>query len=178
MTSVVQNRREMFASVGDVLIAHEAHSNRPVGGAYSLVVYITSAGPIQVDWYLAPQATSRVAPDALKVFEDAPVRIGEWCLDRSARSEQTLTERVDWLVCMLFVGAKKVLRGRDRNFEAFLARAYDEIGQQYDLADLPLGTPDSLRAIDDMLLSLKRYADTSQRRAITFIRSYLTSLSK
>jgi hypothetical protein len=177
IASVLQNRHAVFASVGDILISHEAASNSPVDGAYALVVYQTSAGPMQVDWYLAPQSTSRVAPDALTKFEDWPVEQGEWRLDRSAQRDQTLRERVDWLVCMLFIGVKKVLRGRDRDFESFLARAYLEVGQQYGLVDLPPATPDSLRAIRGMLRPLSRYADTSQRRAISSVDTYISRSS-
>lgn len=177
IASVVQSRQAMFASIGDVLISHEAASNRPVSGAYALVVYQTPAGPIQVDWYLAPQATSRVTGEALTVFEKFAVVRGEWRLDRSVRSEQTLRERVDWLVCMLCIGVKKVLRGRDREFEAFLARSYGEVGQQYGLANLTRRTPDSLTAIQEMLGLLMRYADAPQRRAISSIDAYINTCS-
>src|SRR5687768_3260225 len=74
---VIRDRWRLYGAVGEVLIAHEMTPNRPPGGIYSLVLYASAAGPLQVDWYLAPRSTSRLDPSARAVFADIAMPIGD-----------------------------------------------------------------------------------------------------
>lgn len=121
---VVQRRKALYDSVGDLLLTHEAAGNRPVGGIYTLALYQSPFGPLQVDWYLAPQQTSRVAPEAAVLFEDVPVPRGEWQLDHEATTEGNCRDSVNWLITMLFIAIKTLVRGDDVPFLRFLAGAH------------------------------------------------------
>ena len=74
--AVIRDRHCLYREAGQVLLVHEMAPNRPFGGAYALVLYRTSVGPLQVDWYLTPQRTSRVDSLARAVFEHLPVPVG------------------------------------------------------------------------------------------------------
>ena len=83
--NAIDRRHDLYGEIGDVLLTHEMAGNRPLGGVYSLVLYQTIAGPTQVDWYLAPQRTSRIDPLWTLVYERVPLPRGEWQLDFSAQ---------------------------------------------------------------------------------------------
>lgn len=121
---------------------------------------------MQVDWYLAPQRTSRVVPEATVCFEHVPVPRGEWLLDKEAWQQHDLSERISWLTGMLFVAFKIILRGGDPGFLEFLAGAYREVQETYRLGVLSVTNPASVTDIGAMLRQLAPFADDSQRRAL------------
>lgn len=133
IATAVRTRFTLYHGVGDLLLTHEAPSNRPLGGVYTLALYQTSAGPVQVDWYLAPQHTSRVAPDAAVCFEYVPVPRGALKLDHDALREERLSDRVSWLIAMLFIASKKLMRDEDASFLRFLGEAYHDVLEQHGL---------------------------------------------
>ena len=120
----IEHRTQIFGELGDALIRHEMAPVRPLGGVYALVLYDTNAGPVHVDWYLAPQRTSRIPRGAKVVFEDVDVSDGDWILDNQADQTDSLSKRIDWLICMLFIGVKMVARTDNDGFVTFLEGMY------------------------------------------------------
>jgi hypothetical protein len=176
--AAVQGRHTLYRNVGDLLLTHEATSNRPLGGAYTLALYQTNAGPMQVDWYLAPQRSSRVAPQAGVLFERVPVPRGEWQLDSEALQHRDLTERISWLIGMLFIVIKTLVRGGDTSFLRFLGKAYREMQEQYGLGEMAVTEPTSLEAVGDMLQQLAPYADEAQCRALLIVTAFQRALDE
>jgi hypothetical protein len=176
--AAVRSRHTLYRNVGDLLLTHEAASNRPVGGVYTLALYQTSAGPIQVDWYLAPQRTSRVAHQATSIFERVAVPRGEWRLDSEARQQQDRARRINWLIGMLFIAIKTLLRGGDTRFLWFLGAAYRETQESYRLGEMPVTYPTSLATVGDMLRQLAPEADDAQRRTIQTLGAFLHSVDE
>jgi hypothetical protein len=174
--AAVRDRFNLYRGVGDLLLTHEAAGNRPCGGVYTLALYQTSAGPVQVDWYLAPQQTSRVAHQAAVLFEHVPVPHGEWQLDSEVLQHQDLTERISWLIAMLFVAIKTLVRGNDTRFLRFLGEAYREVQEQYGLGEMAVMEPTSLLAVATMLRQLTSHADEAQYRALLAVEAFVREL--
>lgn len=174
--AVLRDRHDLYREVGDLLLTHEATGNRPLGGVYALALYQTPAGPMQVDWYLAPQRTSRVVPQAAVVFERVAVPRGAWRLDTAAQQEEALAERVSWLTCMLFVAIKVIVRGEQLDVLGFLARAYRDVQETHRLDGLAITEPTSLPDVGMMLRQLAPYADGQQHRAIRAVDAFQGAL--
>ena len=172
----IATRARLFEDAGSLLLPHETAQNRPVGGMYTLALYESSAGPLTVDWSLAPQRTSRVSPGMTAVFERLPVTRGAWLLDHDARQEVSHFERVSWLTCMLFTCTKIVVRGQDDPFIGFLGQAYREVGRSYHLAGMRVTEPASLPNISTMLRQLDPFSDEHQRRALTAVGTFASQL--
>src|SRR5258708_23329199 len=64
-SEAVNRERQTYASrVGPLLLMQEAPHNAPPGGAFLLVMYPGSVGPIHVDWTWQPQSRAVVPSDA------------------------------------------------------------------------------------------------------------------
>lgn len=174
----IADRTRLYQAAGSVLLLHEAAPNRPIDGMYTLALYESSAGAMMVDWSLAPQRTSRVPPGTAGVFEHIPVIRGAWLLDHEARQEVSLAERVSWLVCMLFISIKFVVRGGDSPFIGSLGQAYRNVGWSYQFTGMRVTEPTSLTNISTMLRQLEPFADEQQRRAITAVDAFASKVEE
>ena len=174
---VVFAREDLFGAIGRVLLVHEMAPNRPPGGVYALVLYEAPSGPLQVDWQLAPRQSSRIDGASKRVFADISVPAGERPSDPDAEQATDRTERITWLIAMLFVTIKMILRGNGDEFLAFLATAYRDIGVLYGLDDLTVSEPVTLANVRQMFRQLDRHADESQRLAIQAIDDFLAILA-
>jgi hypothetical protein len=169
---VVRDRFALCRGVGDLLLAHEAPANRPLGGIYTLALYAGPSGPHQVDWYLAPSRTSRVAPDATTIFEHRPIARGPWVLDHDAEDAAPPAGAVSWLISMLFVAIKQVVRGLGSPFPAFLGEAYRHAFAQHNWGEPPPAEPTSFAAIGALLQGLSPHAEAEQRRALAAVDAF------
>jgi hypothetical protein len=176
--AAIQGRHTLYRNVGDLLLTHEAASNRPLGGVYTLALYQTDAGPMQVDWYLAPQRSSCVAPQAGLLIERVPVPRGEWQLDSEALQHRDLTERISWLIGMLFIAIKTIVRSGDATFLSFLEEAYREVRETYRLGAMSVTAPTSLAAVGEMLRQLTPYASEAQCRALLIVTAFQRALDE
>jgi hypothetical protein len=182
IAAVVRDRLDLYRELGEILLMHEAVNNRPIGGVYSLVLYQSEAGPMMVDWALAPQRTSSVVPPMKTVYEQVPVpRVAHFSqrqIDSAAQPVYTLDERVTWLTCMLFVAIKMILRRKDLDFLPFLEEGYRDGRDTYRFDGIAVTRPTSLPNVSIMLRQLIPYARDEQRRAIEAIDSFLRQLAE
>lgn len=176
IATAVHTRFTLYHRVGDLLLTHEAPSNRPLGGIYTLALYQTPAGPVQVDWYLAPQQTSRVAPEAAVCFEYVPVPRGAWQLDGDAFGEERLSDRVNWLIAMLFIASKKLMRDEDASFLRFLGETYRDVLERHELGHGNATDPTSLDTVVALLQGLAPLSDPAQHRALLVVETYVRGL--
>jgi hypothetical protein len=121
---------------------------------------------MHVDWYLALQHNSCVVRQASVLFEHVPVPRGEWQLDVDAASEPSLNDSISWLIAMLFIAIKFIVRGGDAAFLRCLGEAYHEVQARFGLRSLAITEPTSLGAVSDILRQLAPYADDAQCRAL------------
>jgi predicted nucleotidyltransferase len=162
---VVEKRHQIFADIAEIVIFHEAPRNRPLGGSYTLVIHRVGNALIQADYYLAPESTSVILPEARWLSGNRSLPRGQWNLDLSAPVVEDTRERVDFLICMSFIGVKKVLRG-DGDFLSFLSRECERFRTTYDVDADPIDSTDDPEFLTRTLQSLHRRADERQVAAI------------
>lgn len=165
LPGVIHRRESMYNDIAEVLITHEALQNSPLGGRYSLVIHGAIAGLYHVDYYLAPQSKSIILPEATVLYGDDSLPRGAWLLNQAATTPESLPERVAFLVCMAFIGVKKVLR-RDASFMDFLVTQYRRFIGEYQLGLEAIESGLDLATIERLLHQLSLVADPRQRRAI------------
>jgi len=173
---VVRDRRSVYREAGEILIAHEMTANRPRGGAYALVLYASPVGPIQIDWYLAPKASSFVDSSARTIFASEVMPVGDLPFDGEAHHNTSQSERIDWLICMLFVAIKAVARGGSQDFVHSLGEAYQDVFESYGLNGCGITKPHSFSSIATMLRQIEPHAREEQRRAIHAIDGFQREL--
>lgn len=174
---IVETRTAMYSEIGKILTYHESPQNSPVGGAYSLVLYQTDYGPLQVDFYLAPLSNSCVAAQSTPILERVEIPIGEWVLNRGGSAEQSLGERIDFLTCMSFIAVKKLARGH-LAFLQFLDDVYQQTVQTYGLRQSIIATIVSFDSLQTMLESLAPCASGDQLEAIREVIAFSTRVKR
>ncbi len=107
-----ETRQEQARQVGTPLLIQEAPHNAPPSGAYLLVMYEGSCGPIHVDWMWQPQSLARIPAEAHILFD----RVGLLPEPPVARPmgqalRDQLTERTVFFWMMVQIAAKKSARG-------------------------------------------------------------------
>ncbi|HEX8591205.1 MAG TPA: nucleotidyltransferase domain-containing protein [Candidatus Paceibacterota bacterium] len=118
----IERRFETYDRFGEVVLFHEAQQNFPLNGNYSLVLYKTGAGLLQVDFFFAPLSSSRVGDGSKVFFEKTPIERGEMIYDHK-RVKKGPEDRVNFLLCMCFIGVKKIVRKKIQ-FIDFLVTEY------------------------------------------------------
>lgn len=135
-------RQAYVSRIGPLLLMQEAPHNAPPGGAFLLVMYPGSVGPIHVDWTWQPQSSAVVPSDARVLFD----RIGLPIEASLARPEgqslaDSLTERSVFFWMMIQVAAKKI--ARRQSWAAVVVLYYAQDALQHvkwlvNLADSPV----------------------------------------
>lgn len=173
---IVSKRLEIFSEVGNILIFHETKKNGPVNGSYTLLIYEVEGVLIQVDVYISPLSTSRVAENTLVLFENKTIERGNLILDLEAVQENSLEERIDFLICMCFIGIKKVIR-KDSDFMNWLLSEYNKQNQIYNFGDDIKKGGITMSVLDIILDQLNNKANEKQRNAINKIKDYMRLFS-
>ena len=104
--------RHMYVErVAVPLLIQDVPQNGPPGGAFVLVHYIGSAGPVFVDWTWQPQANARIPTDVHLLFD----RVGLLPENPTPRPTgpvlaDALTEKSIFIWMMVQMAAKKIAR--------------------------------------------------------------------
>jgi predicted nucleotidyltransferase len=165
---LIERRFEVFNGIAEVVISHEAPRNRPPGGSYSLVIHRVGEVLIQTDYYLAPDSTSVILPEARHLYGDDSLPRGPWILDSTAEVVRDIYERVDFLICMSFIGIKKSLRG-DIVFLTFLSREYRRFWSTYRIEPIDVETLDDVLQLRSSLATLLGVSTARQSVAIAAV---------
>ncbi len=166
----IKNRFEIYKRFGTILICHEAQQNFPLGGNYSLVIYDTPAGLLQVDYFFCPLSSSRVDDGAIVLFGKTPIQKGKMVYDPK-RTKKDPSDKLSFVICMCFVAIKKIVR-KDPDFMPFLVSEY--VNMKKDLfPQLPaVENVNSLKTLNEMLKNLETVATPEQGMAIGAIRRF------
>jgi predicted nucleotidyltransferase len=168
LSDAVTQRDQVYAEIAEVLVKHEALQNRPLGGSYSLVIHRTDPGLVHVDYYFAPRSSSVILPEARLLYGDDSLPRGSWLLDQSAVTPPSLAERIDFLICMAFIGVKKVRR-HDARFMSFLLSEYHRFVETYNLSLNVIEHDLRLTTLERLLHELLQVANERQCEAIVEI---------
>ena len=172
---IVKNRNMIFSGIGKLLIKHETPKNSPLGGRYSLVIYEIDNQPYQVDFYLSPMSNAYILHEAKLIYGKDILPRGNWVLDEKAQSAQSLTECVNFLICMSFIGIKKVVR-KDLDFTDFLISNYTQSKNKFFSQHAEINDKKGLVPIKLILKELSTVANPSQYYAITKILNFLDTV--
>ncbi len=105
------DRQAYAARVGPLLLAQEAPHNAPPGGAFLLVMYPGSVGPIHVDWTWQPQSHAIIPRDVRVLFDRVGLPVATPVTRPSGQSlADSLTEHSVFFWMMVQVAAKKIAR--------------------------------------------------------------------
>ena len=123
-------RQEYASRIGPLLLMQEAPHNAPAGGAFLLVMYPGSVGPIHVDWIWQPQSPA-VIPTNVRVLFDRVGLPAEPAVARPVGQDlaDSLTERSVFFWMMVQVAAKKIARQQSWAAIVVLNYAQDAIQQ-------------------------------------------------
>jgi hypothetical protein len=104
--------RQAYATrIGLPLLIQEAPGNAPPGGAFLLVMYEGTVGPIQVDWTWQPQSQACIPPDVHMLFDRAGLPHDPPVTRPTGQAlAETLTEQSVFFWMMVQVAVKKAAR--------------------------------------------------------------------
>jgi predicted nucleotidyltransferase len=180
LRKVINDRNDLYSSIGDKVITFEPPQNAPPEGMYSMVIFQTEYGFYHVDFYLVGKLKTKILPEARIIFGDDSLPRGDWFEDQKAKNIPPLntpSSRIDFIICMAFVGVKYVVR-HGKSFLDFLTEQYsinrneyfpqlEEIKNDYDF--------NTIRFILDQHLKV---ADEKQKKAIDKLKEYLSEVSQ
>ncbi len=171
---IIDRRLEMYAELGSIVMYHEAQQNFPLGGNYSLIIYETPAGLLQVDYYLCPMSSSRIVPGSTVLFERVKVERGEMLHDPK-RVKKEYSDKVSFVICMCFVAIKKIVRG-DAMFIDFLVKEYTDIKQRM-FTELPeVANVNSTKTLKEVLENLHLVSTLEQQVGIRHIQKFIETV--
>ncbi len=108
---MLAERRAYIEKIAVPLLIQDVPQNGPSGGAFVLVHYAGSVGPVFVDWTWQPQASARIPPDVHLLFD----RVGLLPEGSALRPTgpalaDALTEKSIFVWMMVQMAAKKIAR--------------------------------------------------------------------
>src|SRR5262249_6457779 len=117
--------------LGPPLLIQDVPQNAPPGGAWLLVLYNGSAGPLEIDWSWLPQSKARIPAQAKLLFDYVGLPAAEPPAPPSPQARaKTVTDDVIFFWAMSKVTAKKIARGQPwaaLNLLAMLRRALHNV---------------------------------------------------
>jgi Polymerase beta, Nucleotidyltransferase len=137
-SEAMNTERQTCASrVGPLLLVQEAPHNAPPGGAFLLVMYPGSVGPIHVDWTWQPQSRAVIPSDAHVLFDRVELPVEAPLTRPSGQGlADNLTERSVFFWMMVQVAAKEIARQQSWAAINVLNYAQDALLQVKWLLDL------------------------------------------
>ncbi|MDO8619308.1 MAG: hypothetical protein Q7R49_05190 [Candidatus Daviesbacteria bacterium] len=168
---IVSKRDEIYSKIAPVLIKNEKPENSPLGGKYSMVIFETDHGLYHVDTYLSKRSQTNIRPEAIFHHGSDELQRGEWILDSNAREEENPAIVLDFLICMIFIGIKMVVR-KNTEFLDFLCTSYNREKLKYfpELKDIEKKY--DFEMLYNMLNELDTEANSRQEHAIEKIKDY------
>jgi hypothetical protein len=166
INEIREKRFDYFQQIGTILLFHESIRNNPINGNYTLLLFDTPSGPIQIDIYLSPQSNLEKLLFYLNTEKVAPFSISEGLFERDALKEENESERIDFLICMGFIAIKMIKRQKSADFMALLLNTYTKTNK-----DAKLELPDVVGESDEekllsLLQLLSQKSSTTQKQAI------------
>lgn len=175
--NVVKQRDEIFSEIGKVVIKYEPPQNAPLNGKYSLVIHEIEGDLFHVDYYLSTQSKTNLRPDAVLIYGDDSLPRGEWILDYGRPLLNTSSSRIDFLICMSFVGIKYVVR-KGKPFLDFLVEQYNNNKKEHFPNLEEIKNNYDLNTIKFILDQHFQFADGKQKNAIQKVKDYLSRIEK
>lgn len=104
------DRHAYVARIGSPILIQDAPQNAPLGGAYLLVMYEGSVGPIQVDWTWQPESQAHLPSDVRVLFNRAQLAPESPIHPNGQALADELTNRAVFFWMMIQIAGKKIAR--------------------------------------------------------------------
>ncbi|MDO8610817.1 MAG: nucleotidyltransferase domain-containing protein [bacterium] len=166
---IVNKRDEIYSKIAPILIKNENPENSPFGGKYSLVIFDTEYGLYHVDFYLSKKSQTNIRPESIFHYGFDELPRGEWILDKEAKLEENADFTLDFLICMLFIGIKMVVR-KNKEFLDFLFNTYKQAKLKYFHNMKDIENNYDIKTLINMINELSTQANPKQKHAIEKIR--------
>lgn len=169
IAGIVNKRDKIYSKIAPVLIKNENPQNSPLGGKYSLVIFNTEYGLYHVDFYLSKKSQTNIRPESIFHHGSDELPRGEWILDKEARSEENADFILDFLICMLFIGIKMVIR-KNKEFLDFLLSSYNQAKLKYFPNMKDIENNYDIETLNNMINELLSQTSPKQKHAIEKIK--------
>jgi hypothetical protein len=126
-------RLALFQQFGEIANIHENHSNAPLNGSFSSVLYRDP--PVIVDWVLLPQTGAARPPATHLLFDRAGIPISG---SNDTGDTNQLAEGTAFFWMMAAVTAKYIVRGKAERAQELLAFVEDITGEVEKLSGRPV----------------------------------------
>lgn len=166
---IINRRDEIYSKIAPILIKNENPQNSPFGGKYSLVVFDTEYGLYHVDFYLSKKSQTNIRPESIFHYGSDELPRGEWILDKEAMSEESADFILDFLICMLFIGIKMVVR-KNTEFLDFLLNTYYQAKLKYFYNMKDIKNNYDMETLINILNELSSQSNPKQKYAIEKIK--------
>jgi predicted nucleotidyltransferase len=178
LSAIINKRDELYSQIGKIIIKIEPPQNAPTDGMYSLVIHETNQGLFHVDYYLAKLSQTKILPESKVIYGDDNLPRGDWFEDQI--KDQTPTklspsERIDFIICMSFIGVKYVVR-KIHPFLDFLFKQHDINKNEYfpDLEEI--NNTYEFKTIYQILQNHLKVSNDQQKKAINKVTNYLSEV--
>lgn len=175
--NIIAERDKIFEKIGKTVIKYEPPQNAPLKGKYSLVIHEIDGDLYHVDYYLSTLSKTNIRTDAILIYGDDSLPRGEWILDNGKTFLNTPPSRIDFLICMSFIGVKYVIR-KGKPFLDFLVEQYNNNRKEHFPNLKEIKNSYDLRTIKFILDQHFQFADNKQKNAIQKIKDYLDRIEK
>lgn len=178
LNKVIDERDDLYSSIGKMVIKIEPPQNAPSGGMYSLVIHETNYGFFHVDYYLVSKSNTKILPESKVIYGDDTLPRGDWFEEQEKLNIPGLKSpslRIDFLICMSFIGVKYVVR-QIKPFLDFLIKEYNNNRSEYfpELAKIENGY--DFKTVSFILDQHYSIADKQQKAAIEKVKKYLSEV--
>jgi len=141
VAGLCEGRQTYTAQMGEAVLFGEAPQNRPVGGAFLLILYAGEFGPQEVDWTWQPLSGACLWPDTRLLLNRAGLTLGEMPWGYQPRPAQTplgeAVQRVSNFWAMLLIIAKYAARTPAEDTMGLIGMAVQPLREVSEYLGLP-----------------------------------------
>jgi len=172
--NVITNRMKDYEQFGEIVLLHEMQNNYPLDGIQTAILYEIEDEIIRVDFYLCPESSSRILPNAKVLFDEVEVPEGN-IIPETKRTPRDFSDGVTFLISMCFNTIKNVVRDKPERIDFILDefnKKYEEkLGKEYNIPN-----KNSFSTIRTLLTALEENSNEAQKNAIGKIRLFMEKL--
>lgn len=168
---ILANRNKHYASIGEIINICEPPQNAPINGVHTSVIYKTKAGYVTVDYLLCPESSSYITVDSKKLFGiELPINALGY---NSQKIQVNESYRIDFLITLIIVAIKKLLRGLENPLEQ-LFNEYEFLEERYNISIEPLANKEqTFSSLKELIKKLVVVANEKQQKALNEIRTFV-----
>lgn len=170
--SIISTRFDVYSKVGEIVHICEAPQNSPINGKFSGILFRTENGIIHADISLCPQSTSFITKESRTIFGGIDLPDGVLGLNPHKVSVDG-DYRIDFMVCMIFGGIKKIVRKEESALKDVLLE-YNYLEDRYNIKTGELSDlGHSFNTLREVISNIVKISNERQATALIEILNFL-----